>query len=108
MKKSLFLISLVPGLADAASITSLSDLVQLVLKMINLLLRFTIALALLFFLINIFRMVFASGSEDDIKQAKTYMLYGIVALFVMVSVWGLVNIVTSTFFGGSLVMPQLR
>jgi hypothetical protein len=34
--------------------------------------------------------------------------FGIVALFVMVAVWGLVGVLTSTFFAGGLAVPQLK
>lgn len=35
-------------------------------------------------------------SEKDKKDGKTLMMWGIIALFVMVSVWGIVNSVVAT------------
>ncbi len=85
------------------------EVISLILDVINQLVRLVVVLALLFFLYNIFRMVFAGGNEESRKEAKTFMVYGIIALFVMVSVWGLVNILTSTLFGaGAFNVPQLK
>ncbi len=53
---------------------------------------FLIALAVLFFLYGLVRFMFAAGNEDAAAQGKSIMIWGIVILFVMVSVWGLVGI----------------
>jgi len=57
-----------------------------------------IALAVLLFLWGILKYVFAK-SDADKTTARTFMLWGIVALFVMVSVWGLVRILGDVVFG---------
>jgi hypothetical protein len=48
------------------------------------------ALALLVFFWGILKYVFMSGSEPEKEKAKGVMVWGLVALFVMVSVWGIV------------------
>jgi uncharacterized membrane protein len=73
-------------------------------------LPFIIALAVVWFVWNIFRYVVAGG--DDAKEAaKTHILWGIIGLFVMVSVWGIVNVVASTLGinsgGNAAQTPQL-
>lgn len=98
---------IIPTLAFAAP-ANFREVIALFLGLINDLVRFIVVLALLFFLINVFRLVFAGGDEKKLIEAKTFMIYGIIALFVMVSVWGFVNILTSTFFGGAFQVPQLR
>jgi len=45
-------------------------------------------------------------NEEKRKKSKSFMLWGIIALFVMVSVWGLVGILTDTF-GIKVLIPQL-
>ncbi len=58
--------------------------------------------AVKFFIIN-------SGEEAKREQGKQFMLWGVIALAVMVSVWGLVGILRSTFgFTGGSVLPQVR
>ncbi|MES2623150.1 MAG: hypothetical protein V4576_01950 [Patescibacteria group bacterium] len=40
---------------------------------------------------------FFQSSDDKRKEGKNFIIAGIVALFVMVSVWGLVNILRTSF-----------
>lgn len=51
----------------------------------------------------------APASPQGKQTGRTVMLYGIITLFVMVSVWGLVNILQVTFGvgGGSITPPSL-
>ncbi len=52
------------------------------------------ALALFMFLWGIFRFFFASGASDEGRtNGKQLMLWGIIAFVIMVSVWGLVNVI---------------
>ena len=83
------------------------SLVTLFIDMIKTLVPLIVGLTLLYFIWGIFQLV-RSNSEDARKEAIGVITYGVVSLFVMVSVWGLVSILTSTFFGGGLVIPQLR
>jgi len=55
-----------------------------------------ISLAVVYFIFQVFRYAVA-GNEEDKAKAKTHMIWGIVGIFVMVSVWGLVAILQSTF-----------
>lgn len=52
--------------------------------------------ALVFFLFGIFKLFFykADGAKD--AENRKFVLWGIIALFVMVSVWGLVNVLART------------
>ena len=54
-----------------------------------------IGLAVLVFLWGVLKYVIAA-SDDAKAEGKSFMLWGIIALFVMVSVWGLVNILRET------------
>ena len=97
-----------PGIAAAQSIGGILGLLTSASDLINRLIPFVIALTVLIFLWGIFKFVIAGGDGEARKEAQGYIIWGIVALFVMVSVWGLVSILTSTFFSGSLVIPKLQ
>ncbi len=51
----------------------------------------------------------APASPQGKQTGRTVMLYGIITLFVMVSIWGIVNILQQTFDvgGGSITPPSL-
>ena len=93
---------LVPSVSFAAVAitTSVSGGVYGLLKwfgdMLILVVPLIISLAVVYFIWQVFRYAIA-GNEEDKAKAKTHMIWGIVGIFVMVSVWGLVGILTSTF-----------
>ncbi len=91
-----------------STVSNFRDLVMKISEMINLVIPIVISLTVLVFIWGIFRMVLAGGDTDARKEARSTIVFGIVGLFVMVSVWGLVNILKSSFFGGGLVIPQLK
>lgn len=55
-----------------------------------------ISLAVVWFIFSVFQYAIAANEEDKGK-AKGHIIWGIIALFIMVSVWGLVRVLTSTF-----------
>ena len=57
---------------------------------ISTLLPIVVALALLFFFWGLAKFILAAGDEAAKEEGKRIMIWGVVALFVMVSVWGLV------------------
>lgn len=59
-------------------------------KWITYLVVIVIALAMLAFLWGIIQYITAGADEEKRAGARNYMIYGIIGLFVMVSVWALV------------------
>ncbi len=101
----LFLVA--PQLASAQMVYDFGSLVGLFIGMIKTIVPLIVGITLLYFIWGVFQLV-RSNSPDSREEAIGYITYGIVALFVMISVWGLVSILTSTFFGGAMILPQLR
>ncbi len=66
-----------------------------------------IALALTMFVWGVVQYVINSDEEAKKEKGKQFMIWGIIALAVMFSVWGLVNILGSTF-GIEYAIPQLK
>ncbi|HRH24145.1 MAG TPA: hypothetical protein PK109_00960 [Candidatus Paceibacterota bacterium] len=52
------------------------------------------ALAFIFFLIGVARFFFADGDESR-EKGKQFALWGIIAFFVLFSVWGIVKLLLS-------------
>jgi Type IV secretion system pilin len=83
-----------------------SDFVDNVLiRYINYAIYLITAATVLYTVIGAFHMI---GSEEKREEGKTAVYYGIIALFVMTAIWGLVNILDSTFglSGGNPITPQ--
>jgi hypothetical protein len=77
-------------------------LVYAAIDLINYILPFIVSIALVAFLWGVKNYVASGGDEKKVGEGRDMMVYGIIGLAVMVSVWGLVGIVTSTFFPSSL------
>jgi fumarate reductase subunit D len=56
-----------------------------------------IAAAVVVFLWGVVKYITSGDNEEERKKAKDLIIYGIIGLFVMVSVWGLVGLLTGTF-----------
>ncbi len=64
------------------------------------------ALAFVAFIWGIIQMFLNPDNEEAKKKGKSFMIWGLIALTVMFSVWGLVEVITSTF-GINVVIPKL-
>ena len=60
-----------------------------------------IGIGIVVFLYGVIKYVLAEGDPSKRSEARGFMIWGIVGLFVMVSVWGLVGLLQSTFGVGS-------
>ena len=70
------------------------DLIQSIGGLVSSLIGIVIALALLAFFWGLAKFIFnVSGDEKAVQEGKRIMLCGIIALFVMVSVWGIVRFI---------------
>lgn len=65
------------------------------------------AVALVLFIWGVVQFIQGADNEEKRKTGRDFMIYGIIALFVMVSVWGLVNVLSNTF-GIDTFIPQLQ
>ena len=66
-----------------------------------------VTLAVVIFIWGVSNFVLNAGDEEAREKGKQFMIWGIIALFVIVSVWGIVKLLTTTFGFGS-VIPQLK
>lgn len=67
---------------------------------IKLILNFLLVLATLVFVWGIVKYVSAGGDATKVTEARNYMIWGIVGLAIMGSVWVLVNWLTGSFLTG--------
>lgn len=110
MKKTIALASAtvtalaLPLISLAATINNISDVGSFIINVINnVLVPVLFAIAFLVFLYGAFStfILGANGKEDVKEKGKNLMLWGLIGFFVMVSLWGLVNILTGTISFGN-------
>lgn len=67
---------------------------------------FLVTLATVAFIWGVIQYFLNPDNEEKRKKGKEYILWGLIALFVMVSMWGLVALLSDTF-GVTSLIPQL-
>lgn len=99
-------------LTSFAAINNIADAGSFIINTINnVLVPVLFALAFIVFLWGAFdTFILGANSEETKERGKNLMLWGLIGFFVMVSIWGLVNILTGTIsFGnnsGPSTVPQ--
>jgi len=83
------------------------EVVCFFLGFINKLLPILAGMTLLVFFWGLVGLIRNSGDEKAVKEGKQLMLWGIIALFVLVSFAGIISLFTGDFFGESFGIPQL-
>ena len=89
-------LSLILPLSAFAAINSLTDIFNFVKNILNTVLPIIISATVVYFVYGMFQ-VFLASDEEKKEKAKSTVIYGVIALFVMISIWGLVNILYNTF-----------
>ncbi len=102
MKKLLSLVALlVPSVAFAqgtiTTITNVNGVASKLTSLGNIALYLLTALAVIYIVWNVVQYLIHGSGEEGRGKASMNILWGIIGLFVIVSIWGLVNILTGTF-----------
>ena len=84
------------GIVHAALSAPLAKLLDTLIVIANAVIAFLFGLALVIFLWGVYKYI-SSASTEGKEGARVTIIYGIIGLFVMLSVWGLVKILTETF-----------
>lgn len=84
-------------LVSFAQEKNLNYLVNLLIKYLNASIYVILSLAVMMFVWNVYKYFIAGG--DDVgakKEAGLYVMWSVIGFFIILSFWGLVNIVTKT------------
>jgi bacteriorhodopsin len=92
-------LALTPVAASAQALSSLNNVNQVATRFTSLLNTFTvllISLAVVWIIINVVRYLIVKGPEER-KEGGLRILYGVIGLFVIISIWGLVSVLQNSF-----------
>jgi hypothetical protein len=90
-------LAFLPVAAGAQGFGSLDNALDTLTDWLNDLIPLMIGIAVVVFLWGVLKYVMAGDDAEKRKSGGALMAYGVLAIFVMVSVWGLVNILVDTF-----------
>ncbi len=95
MKKVIYaVLSFAPTLAfaqTAPNLSGISSLVGQVGRIINGVIPVIFALAVVYFFWGLIEFIRSAGDPAEAAKGKSIMIYGVIAIFIMVSIYGLVN-----------------
>jgi hypothetical protein len=101
----------VPMLAFAQDATYFTNFIRQLLDFVEAAIPFVFALAFLVFIWGMFKAFILGGSDPEKQnEGKQLMLYAIVGFVIMVSLWGVVNLVIGVFgvnSGDTVRIPSL-
>jgi len=76
---------------------ALGDLLNALYRhIINPIVAFVFALATVYFIIGIVQFLANSGNEQKQTEGKQHMLWGLIGMFVMISVFGIMQLIVNT------------
>jgi hypothetical protein len=75
-------------------------LANLAVVILNPLIKLMLALAVIYFLWGVFLYVKGADNETARKNGTSHIVWGLVGFFIMLGVYGILDLVTSTIYGG--------
>lgn len=96
---------LIPHISRAQVTCSGGDLRHLMCTaadIAGLMIPIAFVLALIYFFWGVAKFVFSAGDTQAIREGKYILFWGVIVMFILVSVWGIVRVLQTTFFAGSL------
>jgi len=94
------------GMPMLAFAQDLNNTLETINDLLSQVIPILMIIATIAFIWGIIKYIMAGGDEEGVQTAKGYMLWSIIALAVMVSVWGIVGVLVDTFgVGGGTIPP---
>ena len=81
--------------------TTFATAIQTLVGLINMLVSVLAALALVVFFIGLVRYVKDSADSHGHTEGRERIIWSLVALFILFSIWGILALMSFTFFGGT-------
>lgn len=109
MKKVIYgLMAFSPLLAFAApgDLGMANTLVQNIRTLLNYILPVLLALAIIYFFWGLIKFIRAAGDPKAASEGKSIMIWGIIAIFIMVAIFGIINwLVGTTGLNNNTITP---
>ncbi len=65
----------------------------------NVIIPFLIGVAFVIIVWGIFKYILHAGDSEQVAKGRMYIVYGVIALFLMLSFWGFVTMIHTSLFG---------
>ncbi|MBI5045840.1 MAG: hypothetical protein HZC14_02460 [Candidatus Niyogibacteria bacterium] len=82
---------------SGTTIASFKDFLCQIINILNSAIPVLLTLATVVFLWGVIQFIYNADNEKKRKDGRAFIIYGLIGLFVIVSMWGLVGVLLSTF-----------
>lgn len=94
------------GSGSCDALTGLGKIICQIGQLFNAIIPVMVSLGMVYFIWGVIKYVIADGEEEK-KKGKDVMIYGIIGFAVIVGLWGIVNVIITSFdLGGASTFPQ--
>lgn len=76
---------------------TIQDILGIIRDLLNSAIPFIVGLTIFVIIWGIFQYVVHGAEEEKRAEGRQFVLWGIIGVFMMLSVWGLVNVLVNTF-----------
>lgn len=102
-----------PAVASAAALTDVETFASSILKIVNILVAIVFVLALVVFAWGVVKYITSANNPEREKEARQFLWWGVVGLFVIIAIFGLVQFIGKTLGinpgeTGSLRIPKVE
>lgn len=88
--------------------SNVTEIIVLFRKIALTLMPLVAAVAFFAFIVGVARFINAAGNEKELKESKNFIIWGVVGMFVMVSIWGIITFLSRELgFGQNIFIPQI-
>jgi ABC-type phosphate transport system permease subunit len=101
------LLTAAPAFAQSASVVSDALITKIGTYIIDPLLLVIFAAGFFMFMWGLFQFMLNSNSSEDTSEGKRHMIYGTLGMLIMVSVYGIISLLATTF-GLNLTNPTVN
>ena len=81
---------------DMGPITTIPGLLQYLMALMNTIVPFLVSLAVFVIIYGIFTYIRHAGEEEKRSEARMFILWGVLAVFAMLSIWGLISVLVNS------------
>ncbi len=91
MKKVIYgVLALAPAMSFAQNTTGLTNIVTFIQSTVRSLIPIMFGLAIVYFFWGLIKYIRSAGDPKAASEGKSIMIYGVIAIAVMASIWGIV------------------
>lgn len=85
--------------------TNVVSILQQTETVLNRVIPILMIVATIVFLWGVIRYITASGDEEKLTEGRRFIVFGLIGLFLMVAIWGVVRALVSQFVVGGGIIP---